>query len=138
MAVGGEEIVGGEFAGQDPRDLFEDVRREVGFGVLGGEEMDIEVFRGVGVLMADAGDYYGFDESNSELFAKFAGEGLFEGFAGADFAAGKFPFEGRGVAAAALADEDAAVRTFDHGSDDVDHGGDDFRSKEVMKQCLGA
>jgi len=122
VAVGGEEIVAGEFAGKDPGDLFEDVWRYVGLGVLGGEEMDFEFFGGVRVLVADAGDFDGFDEGDAEFFAEFAGEGLFESFGRADFAAGKFPFEGRGVAAAALADEEPAVGAFDDGGDDVEHG----------------
>lgn len=85
-------------------------------------------------MVADAGDFDGFDERDAEFFAEFAGEGLLEGFSGADFSAGEFPFEGRGVATAALADENAVVRTFDDGGDDVDHGGDNFRSNGVMKQ----
>ena len=48
---------------------------------------------------------------------------MFERFAGANFAAGEFPFEGRGVGVAALADEDAAVGAFDDGGDDVEHRG---------------
>jgi hypothetical protein len=85
--------------------------------------MDLEFFGGVGVLVADAGDFDGFVESDAEFFAEFAGEGLVEGFASANFAAGEFPFEGRGVAAAALADEETAVGAFDDGGDDVEHGG---------------
>ena len=104
--------------------MFEDVRRDVGLGVLGGEEMDFEFFGCVGVLVADVGDFDRFCESDAEFFAEFAGEGLLEDFPGADFAAGEFPFKGRGVSAAALADEDAAVGAFDDGSDDLDHGGD--------------
>jgi hypothetical protein len=123
VAVGGEEIVIGEFAGEDPGDLFEDAGGDVGLGVLGGEEMDFEFFGRVGVLVADAGDFDGFDEGNAEFFAEFAGEGLFESFGRADFAAGEFPFERRGVASAALADEEAAVGALDDGGDDVEHGG---------------
>jgi hypothetical protein len=137
LAVGSEEIIGGEFAGEDPGNLFEDVGGDIGFGILGGEEMDFEFLGSVRVLVADAGDFDGFDESDAEFFAEFAGEGLFKRFARADFSAGEFPFEGRCVAAAALADEEAAVGTFDDGGDDVEHGGDDFRSKGVMKQRGG-
>ena len=60
FAIGQEEIVIGELAGEGPGDLFEDVGGDVGLGVLGGEEMDFEFVRGVGVLVADAGD---FDQS---------------------------------------------------------------------------
>jgi hypothetical protein len=134
FTIGHKEVVRGEFAGKDPGDLFEDARGDVGLGVLGGKEMDLEFLGRIGVLVADAGDFDGFDESDAEFLAQFAGEGLLEGFAGPDFAAGKFPFEGRGVAAAALADQQAAVGAFDDGGDDVEHGGDDSRSKEVMKQ----
>jgi hypothetical protein len=123
VAVGGQEIVVGEFAGEDPGDLFEDVWRYVGLGVLGGEEMNFEFFGRVGVLVADAGDFDGFDEGDAEFFAEFAGEGLFESFGRADFAAGEFPFQGRCVSAAALADEEAAIGALDDGGDDVEHGG---------------
>jgi len=104
FAIGHQEIVIGEFAGEDPSDLFEDVRRDVGFGVLCGEEVDFEFFGRVGVLVAHAGDFDGFGEGDAEFFAEFAGECLFECFPAADFAAGEFPFEGRRVAAASLAD----------------------------------
>jgi len=134
FAIGQEEVVGGKFAREDPGDLLEGTGEDVGLGVLGGEEMDLEFLGRVGVLVADTGDFDGFDESDAELFAQFAGEGLLEGFAGAGFSAGKLPFEGRGVPAAALADQEAAVGAFDDGGDDVKHGGDDFRSREVMKQ----
>ncbi len=124
FAIGQEEIVIGEFAGEDPGDLFERAGGDIGFGELGGEKMDFEFFWGGGVVVADAGDFDGFCESDAEFFAEFAGEGLLERFGGADFAAGEFPFKGRGVSAAALADEDAAVGAFDNGGDDVEHGGD--------------
>jgi len=123
FAIGQEEIVIGEFAGEDPGDLFEDVGGDVGLGVLSGEEMDFEFFGCVGVLVADVGDFDRFGEADAEFFAEFAGESLSEGFPGADFAAREFPFEGRGVSAAALADEDAPVGTFYDGGDDVEHGG---------------
>jgi hypothetical protein len=119
--VGGEEIIIGEFAGEDPGDLFEDVRGDVRFGILGGEKVDFEFFGSVGVVVADAGDFDRFGDGDAELFAEFAGEGLFEGFARAGFSARKFPFEGRGIAAATLADEEPAVGTFDDGGDDVEH-----------------
>ena len=119
--VGGEEIVSGEFAGEDPGDLFEDAGGDVGLGVLGSEEMDFELFGRVGVPVADTGDFDGFGEGDAEFFAEFASEGLFECFLAADFAAGKFPFKGRGVVTAALADEDAAIGTFNDGCNDLDH-----------------
>jgi len=114
--------------------LLEDARGDVGLGVSGGEEMDFEFFGSVGVLVADAGDFDGLDEGDAEFLAQFAGEGLLEGFAGARFAAGKFPFEGRGVAAAALADQQAAVGTFEDGGDDVEHGGN-VSWYGLTKQC---
>jgi hypothetical protein len=121
FTVGQEEIVVGELAGESPGDLLEDSGGDIAFGVLGGVKMDFEFFGGGGVLMADAGDFDGFAEGDAEFFAKFAREGLSERFARADFAAGEFPLQGRGVAASTLADEDAAVGTFDNGSDNVDH-----------------
>ena len=101
--------------------MFEDVGSDVGLGVLGGEEMDFEFFGSSGVLMADAGDFDGFYKSDTEFFAEFAGEGFMEGFAGADFAPGKFPFEGRRVATAALADEESPISTLNYSCYDLDH-----------------
>jgi len=114
-----EEIVGGEFAGENPSGLLEGVGGDVRFGELGGEEVDFEFIGNRGVLVADAGDFDGFGEGDAEFFAKLAGEGLFEGFATADFAAGEFPFEGRSVFPAALADEDAPIGTFNDSCDDL-------------------
>jgi hypothetical protein len=134
FAIGQEEVVGGKFAGEDPGDLFEDARGDVGLAILSSEEMNFEFFGRIGVVVADAGDFDGFGESDTEFLAQFAREGLFEGFAGAGFSAREFPFEGRGVAATALADQEAAVGAFEDGSDDVEHGGNDFRSKKEIEQ----
>jgi len=101
--------------------LFEGVGGDVRFGVLSGEEMDFELFGGCGVVVADADDFHGFGEGDAEFFAEFAGEGLFESFAGADFAAGEFPFEGRCVASAALADEESPIFTLNYSCYDLDH-----------------
>ena len=73
-------------------------------------------------MVPNAGDFDGLSKCDTEFFAEFAGEGLFQSFAGADFSTWEFPFEGRSVPAAALADEDAAIGTFDDGGDDVEHG----------------
>jgi len=72
-------------------------------------------------VLADAGDGGGFDESDAEFFAEFARQGLLERFAGANFAAGEFPLKWRSVATAALADENAAVGTFNDSCYDLDH-----------------
>jgi hypothetical protein len=72
-------------------------------------------------VVTDAGDFDGFAKGNAELFAEFAGKGLLKGFASTHFAAGEFPFEGGSVASAALADKDAAIRTFNDSGDDVEH-----------------
>jgi len=85
--------------------------------------MNFQLFWKVGVLMADDGDLRGFDERGAEFFMEFASQGLFKGFAGADFSAGKFPLERRGVVLAALADKQAAIGTFDDSGDDVQHRG---------------
>jgi hypothetical protein len=121
FTIGGEEIVSGEFAGEDPGDLLEGGGGDVWLGELGGEEMDLKLFGSRGVVVADDGNLQGFGEGDAEFFAKFSGEGLFEGFAGADFSAGKFPLEGRGVSTAALADKDAAIGTFNDSCDDLEH-----------------
>lgn len=121
LAVGGEEIVSGQFAGQDPGGLLKGVGGGVHLGDLSGEEVDFEFFGKRRVVVAHTGNFHGFGEADAEFFAQLAGKGLFEGFTGADFAAGKFPLEGRGVATAALADEDAAIGTFNNGCDDLEH-----------------
>src|ERR1700740_1466723 len=63
FAVGEEEIVIGEFTGEDPGDLLECAGSDFRLGVLGGEEMDFEVLGRIGVPVADAGDGGGFNES---------------------------------------------------------------------------
>lgn len=123
LAVGGEEIVIGEFAGENPGGLLERVGGDFLLGDLGGEEMDFEFLGKRGVAVADSGNFHGFGEGGAEFFAKLAGEGFIEGFAGADFSSGEFPLEGRSVSAAALADEDAAIGTFDDSCDDLEHWG---------------
>ena len=121
FAIGEEKIVRGEFAGEDPDDLLERAGSDVRFGVLCGEEMDFEFIGSVGVVVADVGDLEGFNEGDAEFFAEFASESLFERFLAADFAAWKFPFKGRGIVTAALADEDATIGTFNYGCYDLDH-----------------
>jgi len=123
LSIGCEEIVIAQFPGQDPGNLLEGARRNICLAQLRGEEMNFQLFRKVGVLMADAGDLRGLDECGTELFAELASKSLFEGLAGADFSAGKFPLKRRGVVLAALADQQAAIGTFDDSGDDVQHRG---------------
>jgi hypothetical protein len=123
LAIGSEEIVIGEFAGENPGGLLEGVGGDFRLGDLSGEEMDFEFFGKRGVTVADSGNFQGFGKGDAQFFAKFAGEGFIEGFAGAYFAAWEFPLEGRSVSAAALADEDAAIGTFDDSCDDLEHWG---------------
>src|SRR5579863_4023275 len=84
--------------------------------------------------MFDGRDGDGADQSDVEFFAQFASQRLFEGFAGFDLAAGEFPFVRGRVVATALADEDAAVGSFDDGGDDLNAQGtapgDDVRIRE--------
>ena len=123
LSIGCEEVVISQLPGQDPGDLLEGAWRNVCLAQLRGEEVNFQLFRKVGVLMADAGDSRGFDECGTELFAELASKSLFEGLAGADFPAGKFPLERRGVVLAALADKQATIGTFDDSGDDVQHRG---------------
>jgi hypothetical protein len=88
---------------------------------LGREEMDLKLFWIRGVLVADASNFCGFGEGDAEFFANLSGEGLFEGFASAYFAAGKIPLERGSVPTAALADENAAIGTFNDSCDDLEH-----------------
>jgi len=121
LAVGGEKIVIGKLARENPGRLLEGAGRDLWLGELGGEEVDLKFFGSRGVVVADAGNFYRFGEGDAEFFAKLTREGLLEGFAGANLPAGKFPLEGRGVSTAALADEDAAIGTFNDGCDDLEH-----------------
>ena len=121
LTVGGEEIVIGEFAGENPGGLLKGAGRDVRLGELSHKKVDFEFFGNRGVVMTDTGNFYGLGEGNAELFAEFASEGLSEGFASADLSSGEFPFEGRSVSSAALADEDTAIGTFNDSCDDLEH-----------------
>jgi hypothetical protein len=134
FAIGNQKIVIGKLARERPRDLLEHARRGVRLSTLGSEEMDLEFFGSAGVTVADTGDFDGFGDRHAKLFAEFTDQRLFKRFPRANFPAGEFPLKGRSVAAAALADEYAAVGTFDNGGDDVDHGKDNSRSNGAIKQ----
>lgn len=121
LAVGGEEIVTREFTGEDPRGLLKGTGADIRFVELGREEVDFEFFGSGGVVVADAGNFHGFCKGNAEFFAQLAREGLLEGFARTNFSSGEFPFEGRGVVASALADEESPISTFNYSCYDLDH-----------------
>jgi len=123
VLVGGEKIILRKFAGQDPGDLFKNLRGNILFGELSGEKMDFQRLRGVCVAMPDAGDSGAFLERDAQLFLKLAAQRLFERFTGAHLAARKFPFQGRSVIAASLPDEESAILAFDDSGDNVEHGG---------------
>ncbi len=122
FAIGGEEIVIGEFFGQNPGDVLVDDGRDIWFGKLSGEEVNFELLWEIRVLVKDFGNFATFGEGDAELFAKLAREGLLEGFIGMNLATGKFPLQSRGIIVAALADEDAAVGAFDDGGYDKHDG----------------
>jgi hypothetical protein len=111
----------GELFGEDPGDLLEGTRGDVGLGDLRGEEVDFEFVGSGGVLVANAGDFGRLGECGAEFLGEFAGERLREGFPGADLATGKFPLQGGSIRAATLPDEEAAIETFDDGGDDLNH-----------------
>jgi nitrogen fixation NifU-like protein len=76
----------------------------------GGDAQEDEldgIFAGVGVEVAL--DLAGLGVVNGEFLFELAGERLFWRFAGFDFTAGEFPFEGMRLGGGALADEDFAV-----------------------------
>ena len=121
FAIGHKEVVCGEFAGENPGGLLEGAGRDVWLCELCREEMDLKFFGICGVVVPDAGNFYGLGERDAEFFAQFPCKCLLKRFAGADLAARKFPFERRSVSTAALADEDAAIGTFNNGCDDLEH-----------------
>jgi hypothetical protein len=117
--VGCGEVEGKEFGGGDPAEggVFVGVRG----GAVGGEadderdEFDGHRRVGVGVRgqRAEEGD------GDVEFFTEFAMERGFGGFAGLDFAAGKFPFSAEVFVRGALGHEHVAV-AFDEGADDAE------------------
>jgi len=121
FAVGGEEIVGGEFAGENPGGLLEGAGRDAWLRELCREEMDLKFFGIRVVVVPDGGNFYGLGQGDAEFFAQFPCQRLLKRFAGADFAAGKFPLEWGRVSTAALADEDPAIGTFNNGCYDLEH-----------------
>ena len=75
------------------------------------------------VVVFDLRNRNGAQQSRGKFFSELTGQGLFERFAVLDLTAGKFPFERRRVLAAALADQQTAVGTFNHRSNDANaHG----------------
>lgn len=120
-AIGGEEVVIAEFLGENPRRFFEGAGRDVAFRDLHREEVDFEFIPGLRVGVMDAADFLAVEESDVELFAEFARQGLFGRFAGLHFAAGEFPLERRGVRAATLPDEEPAIGALDDGYGDMNH-----------------
>ena len=119
--VGLQKIVLGKFAGQNPGGLLKSARGESVDGNLRGEKMDFQRFGSAGITMPDAGDFHAFFQRDTQFFLQFAAQRLFKRFARAHLAAGEFPFQRGSIAAAALADKQAAVRAFNDGSDDVQH-----------------
>ena len=71
--------------------------------------------------MLNSSEFDRFDERGAKLFTKFPGESDFRTFSLFHFSAGKFPFQRRRIAPAALADQNAAVGTLDNGGDDSSH-----------------
>jgi hypothetical protein len=61
---------------------------------------------------------------DTEFFAEFADEAVFEGFVGFDFATGEFPEEAEVIAGAALGDEELASAEDQAGGDIDDFGHD--------------
>lgn len=106
-AVGGQEIVVGELFELDPLELVEDLVLEFAFEGWDGEELQIDG-SAVAVVVADMGDMRADGGTNAEFFLKFAGEGLFGGFAVLDFAARELPLEGHGLVGPPLADQNQA------------------------------
>jgi hypothetical protein len=113
LAVGGQEIVIGEFLWQCPGDVFVDDGRDVGLGKLCGEKVNLELRGEVGVLMKDFSNFAALGQCDAKFFAQFARQRLLKGFPIVDFATRKFPFERRSVVVTALPDEEASIGAFD-------------------------
>ena len=71
-----------------------------------------------GVIVEKRLEGAGDRDGATEFFGEFAVEGGGGGFAGIDFAAGKFPEQAEVFVRGALSDENAAGGVFEHGADD--------------------
>jgi len=71
-----------------------------------------------GVIVEKRLEGAGDRDGATEFFGEFAVESGGGGFAGIDFAAGKFPEQAEVFVRGALSDENAAGGVFEHGADD--------------------
>lgn len=100
----------------------------VRFGLAGddfGEEW-VQSDDAAGVRVIHGGERGADAQVASEFFADFADEGGGGGFAGLDFASGKFPAAGLGFAGRSLGGEHTAIGPLDYRADDIEHGGEYF------------
>ena len=103
-AVGGEEIVIGEFFEADPGHLGENAILQVAAEFPDGKELQVHR-SAVAIIVADVGDARPDAGVDAQFFVKFANQGLFGGFAGLDFSARELPLQGHGLIGTALANE---------------------------------
>lgn len=120
FTICGKEIIAGKVGARNPEQGLEGEIAGLG-AEAGGEEDELNLAGQFGVAMAGAMKFGADDGFDAQLLEQFAGESRFGGLAEADFAAGKFPAEGEGIAAASLAGEESAI-AFNQSGDDVKHG----------------
>ncbi len=106
---------------QDPGDLFEREGHHFRFSNCRSKEADFEFFGSCRVLMAHAAKFRAFQQRYAEFFLQFPRECNLRRFTIVYFATGEFPLQGRSIAFAALADEQAPVAALNHSRDDRPH-----------------
>lgn len=131
-AVGGKEIVPGEFLEFDPLELLEDFVFEFALKGRDGEELQVDG-AAVAVVVPDMGDARTDGRADAEFFVELAREGLFGGFAVLDFASGELPLQGHGLIGPPLADQDQAFPNQQPSDDKTERGTDRARVGDRLR-----
>ena len=118
-AVGGEKVVSGKIFAGYPAEIVEDVIDQLALEGVDGKELEIDG-AAIAVGVVNAGDECANFRPDAQLFIEFAREGLFGSFAGLDFAAGEFPFEGHCLLGATLTDENGVSAQDERGGNVTD------------------
>lgn len=104
-AIGGEELIFGEFFEFHPLELVEDFVFE--FSLERGYRVKLKINgAAVAIVVADMGDMGTYGCANAQFLFEFARECLLGAFTLLDLAARKLPLQGHGLVGTPLADED--------------------------------
>src|SRR6266478_4530363 len=121
LRVGGKKIVVAKLLRQDPFDAFERCWDGLSFQDGNGKEANFQFFWCAGIFVLHTGHLHGLLQRDAQLLFQFAREGYVRRFSLFDFSAGELPLEGRSIVGPALADQQAAVASFNYRCDDDYH-----------------